>query len=53
MDSIIITDVRANLGDSAFLVENGDVAILYDSGFAFTGYEVAENIKIVEAGETK
>lgn len=40
-----ITDVRAHKGDSAFLIDSGKTAILYDSGFAFTGYKVAENIK--------
>lgn len=42
-----ITDVRALPGDSAFLIDNGTTAILYDSGFAFTGYQVADNIKKV------
>ncbi|MBR2404616.1 MAG: MBL fold metallo-hydrolase [Clostridia bacterium] len=45
MKDITITDVRANLGDSAFLIDDGTTAVLYDSGFAFTGYEVARNIK--------
>lgn len=45
-----ITDVRALPGDSAFLIDDGLTAILYDSGFAFTGYTVAENIK-KELGE--
>ncbi len=40
-----ITDVRALKGDSAFLIDSGKTAVLYDSGFAFTGYEVADNIK--------
>lgn len=40
-----ITDVRAVPGDAAFLVDNGDVAILYDTGFAFTGTRVAETVK--------
>jgi len=43
--SIKITDVRAIKGDSAFLVDDGKTAILYDSGFGFTGFMVAENIK--------
>lgn len=42
-----ITDVRALPGDSAFLIDDGTTAILYDSGFAFTGYRVADNIKKV------
>ena len=45
MHNLKITDVRANPGDSAFLINDGITAILYDSGFAFTGYAVADNIK--------
>lgn len=45
MHNLKITDVRANPGDSAFLIDDGITAILYDSGFAFTGYAVADNIK--------
>ncbi len=44
---IKIIDVRAISGDSAFLLDDGKTAILYDSGFAFTGNKVAENIKSV------
>lgn len=43
--SIKITDVRAVKGDSAFLIDDGKTSILYDSGFAFTGYRVVDNIK--------
>lgn len=43
--NIKITDVRAIKGDSAFLIDDGKTSVLYDSGFAFTGYAVAENIK--------
>ncbi len=43
--NIKITDVRAHKGDSAFLIDNGKTSVLYDTGFAFTGYKVAENIK--------
>ena len=45
MSDIKITDVRAHGGDSAFLIDDGKTAIMYDSGFAFTGYKVADNIK--------
>lgn len=45
MQDIKITDVRLLPGDSAFLIDNGKTAILYDSGFAFTGYGVADKIK--------
>ena len=40
-----ITDVRFHKGDSAFLIDDGKTAVLYDTGFAFTGDMIAENIK--------
>ena len=40
-----VTDVRAVPGDSAFLIDDGKTSILCDSGFAFTGDAVAENIR--------
>lgn len=52
MSNLKITDVRAIAGDSAFLIDDGKTAILYDTGFAFTGYEVAKKIKS-ELGERK
>ncbi len=45
MNKLNITDVRVNLGDSAFLLDDGNTAILYDTGFGFTGYTVADKIK--------
>ena len=42
---IKITDVRYHKGDAAFLIDDGTTSILYDTGFGFTGYEIAENIK--------
>lgn len=42
---IKITDVRALPGDSAFLIDDGKTAILYDTGFGFTGFAVAENVR--------
>ena len=47
MKDINITDVRCQSGDAAFLIDDGKTSILYDTGFAFTGYEVANNIKSV------
>ena len=44
---IRITDVRAHPGDSAFLLDDGTTTVLYDTGFAFTGYKVADNIRAV------
>ena len=52
MREIKVTDVRVHPGDSAFLVDDGQTAILYDSGFAFTGHGVADNIRRV-LGERK
>lgn len=45
MNNIKIHDVRVSPGDSAFLIDDGKTAIMYDSGFAFTGYQVADKIK--------
>ena len=45
MENIKITDVRVHPGDSAFLIDDGKTSILYDTGFAFTGFKVAEKIK--------
>lgn len=42
--SITVTDLRVHPGDSAFLVDDGKTAVLYDTGFAFTGATVAEKL---------
>lgn len=47
MQDITVTDVRCNKGDSAFLIDDGKTAVLYDTGFGFTGFAVADNIKKV------
>ena len=47
MSKFKIYDVRCQKGDSAFLLDDGNTSILYDTGFAFTGYSVAQNIKNV------
>ncbi|MBQ7986017.1 MAG: MBL fold metallo-hydrolase [Clostridia bacterium] len=52
MNKLTITDVRVNPGDAAFLIDDGKTAIMYDSGFAFTGYGVADKIKNI-LGERK
>jgi len=39
-----VTDVRCLPGDSAFLLDDGETSILIDSGFGFTGFDVAEKI---------
>lgn len=43
--NLTVTDVRAHAGDSAFLIDDGTTSVLYDTGFAFTGFAVADNIK--------
>ncbi|MBQ7930872.1 MAG: MBL fold metallo-hydrolase [Clostridia bacterium] len=43
--NLAITDVRSHPGDSAFLIDDGTTAVLYDTGFAFTGFAVADNIR--------
>jgi glyoxylase-like metal-dependent hydrolase (beta-lactamase superfamily II) len=52
MSNIKIIDVRVSLGDSGFLIDDGKTAILYDSGFAFTGYAMADKIKAYLAGRS-
>ncbi len=47
MKDFTITDVRVQQGDSAFLLDDGRTSILYDTGFGFTGFAVAEKIKAV------
>ena len=42
---IKVTDVRCQKGDAAFLIDDGKTSILYDTGFGFTGYAIAENVK--------
>ncbi|MBR5554194.1 MAG: MBL fold metallo-hydrolase [Clostridia bacterium] len=44
MHYLKIYDVRGVRGDAAFLLDDGKTSVLYDSGFAFTGYSVADNI---------
>lgn len=45
MTDIKITDVRAHKGDNAFLIDDGKTAVLFDTGFGFNGFKIAENIK--------
>ena len=44
LNNINIYDVRVHPGDSAYLIDDGETAILYDSGFGFTGRHIADNI---------
>lgn len=45
MKHLTITDVRICPGDSGFLIDDGTTAILYDTGFGFTGTRMAERIR--------
>lgn len=45
MNKLKITDVRALPGDAAFLIDDGHTALLYDTGFGFTGNQIAAKIK--------
>lgn len=45
MTDIKILDMRVQPGDAAFLIDDGKTTVLYDTGFGFTGFGVAENIK--------
>ena len=40
-----ITDVRVLPGDCAFLLDDGRTAVLYDTGFGFTGARMVQNIQ--------
>ncbi len=42
---LTVTDVREHPGDAAFLIDDGETAVLYDTGFGFTGYGVADRVK--------
>lgn len=52
MKNVKVLDMRVVPGDSAYLILTDTTAILYDSGFAFTGYALADKIKNI-LGERK
>ncbi len=45
MKDLKITDVRIHPGDAGYLIDDGEYAILYDTGFGFTGQRMAEKVK--------
>ena len=45
MLDIKVTDVRILPGDSGFLLDDGKTSILFDTSFAFTGYQMADKVK--------
>lgn len=52
MVNLTITDVRVLPGDCAFLIDDGKTAVLYDTGFGFTGEGIAKKIRAI-LGERK
>ena len=44
---LTVTDLRVVPGDGAFLIDDGQTAVLYDTGFGFTGYGVADKVREV------
>lgn len=52
MLNVKVTDVRILPGDSGFLIDDGKTSILFDTGFAFTGYQIADKVKAL-LGERK
>jgi len=53
MQNITVTDVRCQKGDAAYLIDDGITSILYDTGFGFTGYAIADNVARVLAEHTR
>ena len=47
MVNVSITDVRVLPGDCAFLLDDGKTAVLYDTGFGFTGEGIADHIQAI------
>lgn len=47
MNELKMIDVRVQPGDAAFLLDDGKTSILYDTGFAFTGYGVADKVQAI------
>ena len=47
MISLQVMDVRVQPGDSGFLIDDGTTSVLYDTGFGFTGYAMADKIQQV------
>lgn len=45
MNDIKVINMCVQPGDSAFLIDDSKTAILYDSGFGFTGFALADKIK--------
>ena len=43
--NVKVTDVREHPGDAAFLLDDGKTAVLFDTGFGFTGFAIAEKVK--------
>ncbi len=50
MNRLEIIDVRVTPGDSAYLLVDEEVSILYDTGFGFTGEKLAEKLEEILSG---
>ena len=46
-----VTDVRANSGDSGFLLRGDNWAALYDTGFGFSGKDLADRVEKALGGQ--
>ena len=47
MIDLKVTDVRSLPGDRGFLIDDGKTSVLFDTSFAFTGYQMVEKIKVL------
>ncbi len=47
-----VTDCRVQPGDCAFLIDDGKTSILHDTGFGFTGYQIADKVEKALNGRT-
>lgn len=45
MERLTVTDMRVVPGDSGYLLDDGTTAVLYDTGFGFTGFSMAEKLR--------
>ena len=52
MDNIRVYDARVLPGDSAFLIDDGETAVLYDSGFGFTGPALVRKLEDLLQGRS-
>ena len=51
MNDIKVTDAAAVPGSAALLVQNGDKAFMYDTGFGFCAEEMADTVEKILGGK--